>query len=273
MGVVNVTPDSFSDGGRYRRRRRPRSPTASTLAAAGAAMLDVGGESTRPGADAGRRRRGAAPHRSRSCASSRPRAPVPVSIDTTKAPVAAGALDAGATMVNDVSGGTADPDLLPRRRRRGRDVRRDAHARHAAHDARRGAATDDVVREVGDELRARVDAAIAAGVARRRDSRRSRASDSRRPPSTTSRCSPRCPSSRRASRCRCSSARRASRSSAACSATRRSTRARRRRSRPRCGASCTAPRSCASTTSRASAARGCSCSTRSSARRPQGMAA
>ena len=73
MGVVNVTPDSFSDGGRF------ADPSAAVahgleLAAAGAALLDVGGESTRPGAEPGRRRRGAPPHAAgRARAGGRPR--------------------------------------------------------------------------------------------------------------------------------------------------------------------------------------------------------
>src|SRR5258707_12050232 len=110
MGVVNVTPDSFSDGGSY------LDPDAAidhglALAAAGAAVIDVGGESTRPGADpvdADEELRRILPV-VRALAA---RSTVPVSIDTTKSVVARAALEAGAVMVNDVSGGTADPDLL-----------------------------------------------------------------------------------------------------------------------------------------------------------------
>ena len=94
MGVVNVTPDSFSDGGRYLDARAAIAH-GEQLAAEGAAILDVGGESTRPGADPVPRRGGAAARR---CRSSRARAGVArVSIDTSKAAVAAAALDAGAT--------------------------------------------------------------------------------------------------------------------------------------------------------------------------------
>ena len=104
--------------------RPTRSPTAGAtdateaavahglaLAAAGAALLDVGGESTRPGAspvDAAEELRRTQPVVRELAAGS----PVPVSIDTTKARIAAGALDAGATMVNDVSGGVLEPDIL-----------------------------------------------------------------------------------------------------------------------------------------------------------------
>src|SRR3954452_24316918 len=106
MGVVNVTPDSFSDGGRF-------SDAASAvdhglkLGGRGAAGLDVGGESTRPGAapvDADEELRRVLPVVQALVAE----AAVPVSIDTTKVEVARAALDAGAAMVNDVSGGADD---------------------------------------------------------------------------------------------------------------------------------------------------------------------
>jgi dihydropteroate synthase len=110
MGVVNVTPDSFSDGGRY---LDPAAAVAHGLAlvAEGADLLDVGGESTRPGAtdvpEAVELERvlPVVEELART-------AEVPVSIDTRKAAVAAAALAAGATMVNDVSAGRHDPDLL-----------------------------------------------------------------------------------------------------------------------------------------------------------------
>jgi dihydropteroate synthase len=162
MGVVNVTPDSFSDGGRF-------SDAAAAiahgleLAAAGAAVLDVGGESTRPGAaviDVTEELRRVRPVVTELVKLS----PIPVSIDTTKAPVAAAALEVGATIVNDVSGGTADPGLLR--------VVADAeamlvlmHTRGTPRTMLAEAHYTDVVREVGDELRARIDAAVAAGVA------------------------------------------------------------------------------------------------------------
>lgn len=162
MGVVNVTPDSFSDGGRF------LAPDAAIahgleLATAGAAVVDVGGESTRPGAEPVDER------------SERDRVvpviaglatvtDVPISIDTTKASVAAAAIAAGASVVNDVSGGTSDPDMLA--------VVADAGAGFVAmhmrgeprtmqHDPQYG----DVVGEVVVELRDRIDAARAAGIA------------------------------------------------------------------------------------------------------------
>jgi dihydropteroate synthase len=161
MGVVNVTPDSFSDGGRF---ANPHAAVAHGLglADAGASLLDVGGESTRPGAapvDADEELR-----RTRSVVRELVAGtPVPVSIDTTKARVAAGALEAGASMVNDVSGGVADPDML--------GVVADAGVMFVAMHTRGTPLTmvaearyEDVVLEVASELRARVDAAIAAGI-------------------------------------------------------------------------------------------------------------
>ena len=164
MGIVNVTPDSFSDGGRF------VSPASAidhglTLVDAGADLLDVGGESTRPGADPvtdAEERRRVVPVIAGLAA-----AGVPVSIDTTKAGVAAAALDAGATIVNDVSAGLVDPDLLP--------VVAAAGAGYVAMHMQGEPRTmqdsphyDDVVVEVGDFLAARLDAARSAGIAPRR---------------------------------------------------------------------------------------------------------
>ena len=108
MGIVNVTPDSFSDGGRYLSAERAVERGRS-LAAAGADIIDVGGESTRPGA-----------HRVPVEEEKRRVLPVvrelvsqglTVSIDTTRAVVADAAVRAGAVLVNDVSGGLADRDM------------------------------------------------------------------------------------------------------------------------------------------------------------------
>jgi dihydropteroate synthase len=110
MGVVNVTPDSFADGGRY---LDPRAAVARglTLAAEGANLLDVGGESTRPGAtyvDEAVELDRVLPVIEGLAAATE----VPISIDTRKAAVARAALAAGAAMVNDVSAGRDDPELL-----------------------------------------------------------------------------------------------------------------------------------------------------------------
>ena len=109
MGVVNVTPDSFSDGGRW---TDPASAAdhGLALAGAGADIIDVGGESTRPGAqrvDADEEQRRVLP-----VVRALVDAGVPVSIDTMRATTAAAAVTAGACLVNDVSGGLADKDML-----------------------------------------------------------------------------------------------------------------------------------------------------------------
>jgi dihydropteroate synthase len=161
MGIVNVTPDSFSDGGRFF-----DAPGAIAhgleLARAGAAVLDVGGESTRPGADpvtADEELRRVIPV-VRALAAD---AGIPISIDTTKASVADAALDAGAAMVNDVSGGCVDAEMLPLVAARGAAYLA-MHMRGTPRTMQREARYDDVVSEVGTELRLRVEAALAAGI-------------------------------------------------------------------------------------------------------------
>ena len=159
-GVVNVTPDSFSDGGAF-------ADTATAvehglaLAAAGADIVDVGGESTRPGA--GRVSAEEELRRVQPVVAALAGAGIAVSIDTMRASTASAALDAGALIVNDVSGGRADKDLpvvvagsgVPYvvMHWRAHSVQMQQHAEYA-----------DVVREVCDELRERVDDVVAAGV-------------------------------------------------------------------------------------------------------------
>jgi dihydropteroate synthase len=160
MGVLNVTPDSFSDGGRYTDLDHALAH-ARRMRAAGADIIDVGGESTRPGA----RRVAAAEeiHRVLPVLTELAAESIPTSIDTYRAAVAEAALGAGAAVVNDVSGGLGDPDM--------------AHVVRAAgcpwilmhwrsHSERMYdlAVYDDVVAEVRAELCARVDAAVGAGV-------------------------------------------------------------------------------------------------------------
>ncbi|QYJ03723.1 dihydropteroate synthase [Nocardioides panacisoli] len=109
MGVVNVTPDSFSDGGRY---LDPEAAVAHghALLAQGADVLDIGGESTRPGATRPLAREEL--DRVVPVIEELARAGAAVSIDTMRAEVASAAVRAGATIVNDVSGGLADPEIL-----------------------------------------------------------------------------------------------------------------------------------------------------------------
>ena len=161
VGVLNVTPDSFSDGGRYT-SLDDAVAHALRLRAEGADLLDVGGESTRPGAQrvpAEEEIRRVLPV-IRALAD----AGVPTSIDTYRASVAHAALDAGAVVVNDVSGGLGDPDMAR--------VVRDArcpwilmHWRGHSATMQQLAVYDDVVADVRGELCRRIDAATAAGVA------------------------------------------------------------------------------------------------------------
>lgn len=161
MGVLNVTPDSFSDGGRYADRAAAVAH-AIELMAHGADLIDVGGESTRPGAD----RVGAETETARVLPVIRELAAtgMPLSIDTTRAAVAAAALEAGAAVVNDVSGGLADPVMTKVVAGAGCPyiiMHWRGHSRRMAELARYG----DVVADVCTELRARVGEALAAGIA------------------------------------------------------------------------------------------------------------
>ena len=163
MGVLNVTPDSFSDGGRF---VDVGAAVAAGLALvrAGADVIDVGGESTRPDAEVvtadleiarvvpvieGLRAAGCA---------------AVVSIDSLKAAVAEAALAAGADLVNDVSGGALDPAILAVAARHGAPMVL-GHLRGTPQNMMRDVHFGDVVGEVGGELAARVAAARAAGVA------------------------------------------------------------------------------------------------------------
>jgi dihydropteroate synthase len=111
MGVLNVTPDSFSDGGKFFSAERAIEH-GMKMAADGADIIDVGGESTRPGAEAvateEELRRVIPVIRSLHA-----RVEVPISIDTSKSQVAVAAIDAGASIVNDVTGGRGDEQMLP----------------------------------------------------------------------------------------------------------------------------------------------------------------
>jgi dihydropteroate synthase len=160
LGVVNVTPDSFSDGGRYLSLDDALAH-GMAMWQAGADLIDVGGESTRPGA--ARVDADTEIARVRPVIAELAAAGVAVSVDTTRARVAEAALAAGARVVNDVSGGLADPAMA--RCVADADVpwilmHWRGHSRHM----NALAVYTDVVTDVRDELRARVDAAVAAGV-------------------------------------------------------------------------------------------------------------
>jgi dihydropteroate synthase len=160
MGVVNVTPDSFSDGGAW---FTPGAALAHgrELVAQGADLLDVGGESTRPGAE----RPSTAEELRRVIPVVAGLSPLaPVSVDTMRSEVAAAALDAGATLVNDVSGGLADPEMGALVAERGVPIVAMHWRGHSAGMQSR-AHYDDVVADVCAELTARVAELVAAGVA------------------------------------------------------------------------------------------------------------
>lgn len=162
LGIVNVTADSFSDGGRFLDPERAIEHGLA-LVADGADALDVGGESTRPGSEPvsateerarvvpvieGLRAAGVA---------------VPISIDTQKSAVATVALDVGATWVNDVSAGRTDPDMLARVAERGCDLCL-MHMQGTPRDMQANPTYGDVVDEVLAFLRARVAACLKAGI-------------------------------------------------------------------------------------------------------------
>ncbi len=167
VGVLNATPDSFSDGGRFVRGAAGLDlargiDLAAAQVRAGAGVLDVGGESTRPGADP--------VPAALECERAVPliealakRFATPVSIDTRKAPVALAALAAGARVVNDVSGLRFDPELAAVVARAGAELVV-GHSRGTPETMQRAPHYDAVIEEVAAELRAALAIARAAGI-------------------------------------------------------------------------------------------------------------
>jgi len=161
MGIVNVTPDSFSDGGRF------LDPAAAVehglrLAAEGADLLDIGGESTRPGSEpvsAEDEVRRVLPVVTALCEQT----DVPISIDTTKAVVAGEAIAAGVEVINDISGLQSDPDMAAMAGQSGCGVCA-MHIRGIPRTMQDQPIYDDVLEEVFAHLRERRDALIAAGI-------------------------------------------------------------------------------------------------------------
>lgn len=160
-GIVNVTPDSFSDGGRYLETERAVAHGL-RLRADGATVLDIGGESTRPGAEP------VSPEtelqRVLPVIEQLTAAGAPVSIDTLNASTAAAAVRAGARIVNDVSGGLADPDMLAAVAESGADYAI-GHWRGFSADMYANAEYRRAAREVAGELQERIGEAAAAGIA------------------------------------------------------------------------------------------------------------
>jgi len=160
MGVVNVTPDSFSDGGQWY-GAAAAIEHGLELVAQGADIVDVGGESTRPGAQ--RVSAEEELRRVKPVITELVKAGVVVSVDTMRAQVAEFALEAGVSLVNDVSGGLADP-YMPRLVAKAAVPYVVMHWRGHSHDMQSRAVYQDVVREVHDELARRIDAVTAEGV-------------------------------------------------------------------------------------------------------------
>ncbi len=164
MGVLNVTPDSFSDGGKF------NSPQAALerieqMLLEGADIIDIGAESTRPGAE-----RMAVDEQKRRLEGILPaavEAGALVSVDTTRSQVAAWALDAGCAVLNDISGGRDDPDMLPLAARRNVPIIL-MHMQGTPATMQSGPSYDDVVSEVREFLARRLEAASQAGVPRGR---------------------------------------------------------------------------------------------------------
>jgi dihydropteroate synthase len=160
MGVVNVTPDSFSDGGEWF-QSRDAIEHGLELIEEGADLIDVGGESTRPGAarpDVAEELRRVLPVVSELAATG-----TVVSIDTMRPRVAAEAVASGARLINDVSGGQADPDMLPLVAGLGLPYVC-MHWRGHSTDMQSRATYSDVVADVLAELGRQVDSVLDAGI-------------------------------------------------------------------------------------------------------------
>ncbi len=161
MGIVNVTPDSFSDGGRYLDHRLA-CEHARRLVDEGANLLDIGGESTRPystpvsAEEELRRVLPVVEYAAREL-------PVPVSIDTSKASVAAAAVEAGAEIINDVTALTGDPDMVAVASRTGAAVCA-MHMQGTPQTMQDNPHYDNVTEDIYRYLRQRRDALVAAGI-------------------------------------------------------------------------------------------------------------
>ena len=161
MGILNVTPDSFSDGGQFQ-LVETAVVRALQMEADGAAIIDIGGESTRPGAEPvalDEELRRTIPVIRELVT----RVRIPISIDTTKAEVARQALDAGAEIVNDISGLTFDPDMLEVCRLHDAGICL-MHIQGTPQTMQQNPTYSDVVKEVTEFLQQQVDRCLMAGI-------------------------------------------------------------------------------------------------------------
>ena len=162
MGILNVTPDSFADGGRYNTYEKAITHGLA-MVAEGVDIIDVGGESTRPGAD----RVSASEEQERvlPVIEKLSQTGIPISIDTMRAQTAQLAIEAGASIVNDVSGGIADDLMLEAVAEMGCPYIL-MHWRGHSKDMNTRAVYGDVVKEVISELQVQIDLALKTGIAR-----------------------------------------------------------------------------------------------------------
>jgi dihydropteroate synthase len=160
MGILNVTPDSFADGGRHNDFEAAVNRGHEMLAE-GVDIIDVGGESTKPGVDRVSEEEELA--RVIPVIQELAKAGARISIDTMRASTARAAIEAGAQIINDVSGGLADPDMLPTAAQLGVPYIA-MHWRGHSKDMNSRAVYGDVVRDVISEMQERVSAALDAGI-------------------------------------------------------------------------------------------------------------
>ncbi|MBE9017524.1 dihydropteroate synthase [Chroococcidiopsis sp. CCALA 051] len=161
MGVLNVTPDSFSDGGEFDRPSAALEQ-AQRLVAAGADIIDIGGQSTRPGAI----EVSVAEELERVLSVVqllRPAISVPISVDTTRAAVARAAIASGADIVNDISGGVFDPEMLATVAKLGVPIVL-MHMRGTPQTMQQLTDYEDLIGEIYQFLESRVANAIASGI-------------------------------------------------------------------------------------------------------------
>jgi dihydropteroate synthase len=161
MGILNVTPDSFADGGRYSTTELALK-RAEEMISEGVEIIDVGGESTKPGAD--RITQAEEVARVIPVIKELVKKDTPISIDTTRASVAEQAIKLGVSFVNDVSGGLADPDMYKLIAMNPKVQYIIMHWRAHSKTMQEHATYKDVVKEVKEELEERIESAIAAGV-------------------------------------------------------------------------------------------------------------
>ena len=160
MGIINVTPDSFADGGRHNDFEAAVNRGHEMLAE-GVDIIDIGGESTKPGVDRVSEKEELA--RVIPVIKELAKVGARISIDTMRASTAKAAIEAGAQIINDVSGGLADPDMLPTAAKLGVPYIA-MHWRGHSKDMNSRAVYGDVVRDVISEMQERVSAALDAGI-------------------------------------------------------------------------------------------------------------